>query len=93
MSSVPIRDRAMDEAVIVGRDRENVVVGNEIIRHRLLLARHPLVASPSRSSSCLLTGMPIWSPIFGGWRTLFGGLRSAAGSIPGPASRSRSRRS
>ena len=33
--STAARDRAMDDAVVAARDRENVVVGNEIVRHRL----------------------------------------------------------
>ena len=32
----------MDPAVLVARDSEDVVVGNEIVRHKLLLALHPL---------------------------------------------------
>ncbi|MFI5118827.1 MAG: formate dehydrogenase subunit gamma [Thermoanaerobaculia bacterium] len=73
MSSVPIRDRAMDEAVIVGRNRENVVVGNEIIRHRLASRLiHWSVAVTFFAS--LLSGLPIWTPVFGWMATLFGGL-------------------
>ncbi len=74
MSSVPTRDRAMDEAVIVGRDRENVVVGNEIIRHRLSSrVIHWCVAVTF--IVCLLTGLPIWTPVFAWMAPLFGGLQ------------------
>jgi len=73
MSSVPIRDRAMDEAVIVGRDRENVVVGNEIIRHRLSSrVIHWCVAVTF--FVCVLSGMPIWTPAFAWMAPLVGGL-------------------
>jgi len=65
--------RPMDAAVIAARDREDIVIGNEIVRHnrasRLLhwsLAVTFLLA--------LLTGMPIWTPVFGWMAHLFGGL-------------------
>src|SRR5512143_109556 len=75
MSSVRIRDRAMDEAVIVGRDRENVVVGNEIIRHRLASRLiHWSVAITFFAS--LLSGLPIWTPLFAWMAPLFGGLQT-----------------
>ena len=90
MSAAPIRDRAMDEAVIVARDRENVVVGNEIIRHRLssrvihwCVAATFIVCLFHRPAD-LDAGVRLDAPVPEG-------SRSAAGSIPGPASRSRSR--
>ena len=74
MSAAPTRDRAMDEAVIVARDRENVVVGNEIIRHRLSSrVIHWCVAVTF--FACLLTGLPIWTPAFAWMAPLFGGLQ------------------
>jgi formate dehydrogenase subunit gamma len=62
-----------DAAVAAGRDREDVVVGNEIVRHR----RASRVIHWSVAVFffvCVLTGMPIWSPIFGWMAHLFGGL-------------------
>ena len=65
--------RPMDVAVITGRDREDIVVGNEIVRHRRgTRLVHWAVAV--FFFVCLLTGMPIWSPIFGWMAHLFGGL-------------------
>src|SRR3982750_1138395 len=57
----------------VARDREDVVVGDELIRHRLSSrVVHWVVAV--FFFGALLTGMPIWSPVFGWMATLFGGL-------------------
>jgi formate dehydrogenase subunit gamma len=73
MSAVPIRDRAMDEAVTVARDREDVAVGNEIVRHRLASRLiHWTVALTFFVN--VLTGMPIWMPLFRWMANLFGGL-------------------
>src|SRR5262249_46574756 len=65
--------RPVDRAVFTARDQENVVVGDEIVRHRLA-ARviHWAVAVTFFAS--LLTGMPIWMPLFGWMAALFGGL-------------------
>jgi formate dehydrogenase subunit gamma len=66
-------DRAMDSAVITARTREDVVVGNEIVRHkRASRWIHWTVAVTFFLS--LLSGMPIWTPIFGWMAGLFGGL-------------------
>jgi formate dehydrogenase subunit gamma len=73
MSAVTIRDRASDEAVTVARDRENVAVGNEIVRHRLASRLiHWSVAVTFFAS--LGSGLPIWTPVFGWMATFFGGL-------------------
>ena len=65
--------RAIDEAVIVAQTREDVVVGNEIVRHnRASRLIHWAVAATF--FLCLFTGMPIWMPIFGWMAHLFGGL-------------------
>jgi formate dehydrogenase subunit gamma len=73
MSAIPIRDRAMDDAVTVARDREDVAVGNEIVRHRLASRLiHWTVALTFFVS--VLTGMPIWTPLFRWMADLFGGL-------------------
>jgi formate dehydrogenase subunit gamma len=66
---IPGRPTIMD----VARDRENVVVGEEIVRHKLLSRLiHWMVAL--FFVGALLTGMPIWSPVFGWMAYLFGGL-------------------
>jgi formate dehydrogenase subunit gamma len=63
----------MDSALIVAREREDVVVGNEIVRHRLFSRlMHWTVAGTFVVS--MLTGMPIWTPVFGWMAYLFGGL-------------------
>lgn len=63
----------MDLAVVTGREKEDVVVGNEIVRHnRASRLLHWTVAVTF--FICLLTGMPIWTPVFGWMAHLFGGL-------------------
>ena len=65
--------RPADPAVIVAQKREDVVVGNEIVRHnRSSRLIHWVVAVTF--FVCLFSGMPIWSPIFGWMAALFGGL-------------------
>src|SRR3954467_3708572 len=60
-------------AIQVARDREDVVIGDEIVRHRLSSrVVHWVVAV--FFFGALFTGMPIWSPVFGWMATLFGGL-------------------
>lgn len=57
----------------VARDRENVAVGSELVRHKLSSRIiHWTVAVFFLGA--LFTGMPIWSPVFGWMATLFGGL-------------------
>src|SRR3954467_11416857 len=57
----------------VARDREDVLVGDELVRHRLSSrVIHWTVAV--FFFGALLTGMPIWSPVFGWMAYLFGGL-------------------
>jgi formate dehydrogenase subunit gamma len=66
----------MDSAVVVARNREDVVVGNEIVRHRLFSRlMHWTVALTFLIA--LLTGLPIWTPVFGWMAHLFGGLTVA----------------
>jgi formate dehydrogenase subunit gamma len=65
--------RPLDPAVLVAREKENVLVGNEIVRHRLRSrVVHWVVAATF--FGCLLTGMPIWTPVFGWMAHFFGGL-------------------
>jgi formate dehydrogenase subunit gamma len=69
----PPRSHAMDAAVAAAREREDIVVGHEIVRYR----RSARVMHWSVAISfivCLLTGMPIWTPVFGWMAHLFGGL-------------------
>jgi formate dehydrogenase subunit gamma len=63
----------LDTAVAVAREREDVIIGGEIVRHRRSSRLiHWTVAFTFFVS--LLTGMPIWSPVFGWMAGLFGGL-------------------
>jgi len=68
--------RPLDVAVITAQTKEDVVVGNEIIRHtRASRLIHWTVAITF--IVCLLTGMPIWTPVFGWMAHLVGGLSVA----------------
>jgi formate dehydrogenase subunit gamma len=63
----------MNPAIIAARDREDIVVGNEIIRHkRSSRLMHWTVAVTF--FVCLFTGLPIWTPIFAWMAAFFGGL-------------------
>ena len=65
--------RPIDRAVIAAQSREDVVVGNEIVRHnRASRLIHWTVSVTF--FLCLFTGMPIWTPVFGWMASLFGGL-------------------
>jgi formate dehydrogenase subunit gamma len=60
-------------AMQVGRDREDVMVGDELVRHKLSSRLvHWTVAV--LFFGAIFTGMPIWSPVFGWMATFFGGL-------------------
>src|SRR5262249_36880073 len=62
-----------ESATAVAQHRENVVVGDQIVRHpRSARLVHGAVALTF--FVCLLTGMPIWSPVFGWMAGFFGGL-------------------
>jgi formate dehydrogenase subunit gamma len=66
-------ERPLDPATIVARKQEDVVVGNEIVRHRRFSRlMHWSVAGTFLIAA--LTGMPIWTPTFGWMAHLFGGL-------------------
>ena len=63
----------IDPATESARKQEDVVVGEEIVRHR----RSERIVHWTVSVFffvCVLTGMPIWSPIFGWMAGFFGGL-------------------
>jgi formate dehydrogenase subunit gamma len=62
-----------DPAVAVAREREDVAVGGEIVRHR----RSSRIIHWSVAVfffMCLFSGLPIWTPIFGWMANVFGGL-------------------
>jgi formate dehydrogenase subunit gamma len=72
MSAVPSRSSA-DPAVLRARHAEDVVVGDEIVRHRLSTrVIHWTVAL--LFFLALFSGLPIWTPVFGWMAHLFGGL-------------------
>jgi formate dehydrogenase subunit gamma len=74
--SAPSPQRPLDSAIVAAREREDVVVGNEIVRHnRTSRLIHWTVALTF--FICVFTGMPIWSPVFGWMAHLFGGLTVA----------------
>lgn len=75
MSKV-VRQIGFDEGAYVAREKEDVVVGNEIIRHRL--SSRIIHWSVALTFLCnLVTGLPIWSPVFGWMATLVGGMSVA----------------
>jgi formate dehydrogenase subunit gamma len=66
----------IETPVIVARDRDNVVVGEEIVRHRLATRLiHWSVAITFFIA--LISGMPIWTPLFGWMAVFVGGLEVA----------------
>ena len=74
--SAPRPQRPLDPAIVAAREREDIVVGNEIVRHnRSSRLIHWTVALTFFVS--VFTGMPIWTPVFGWMAHLFGGLTVA----------------
>lgn len=65
--------RPIDPAVLVARDKEDVLVGEEIVRHKLS-SRVIHWSTAVTFFVSVLTGMPIWTPVFGWMAPLFGGL-------------------
>jgi formate dehydrogenase subunit gamma len=65
--------RPLDPAIVAAQDREDVVIGNEIVRHRRASRLIHWMVSVF-FFLCVFTGMPIWTPIFGWMASLFGGL-------------------
>ena len=62
--------------IIVARNRDNVVIGDEIVRHRMATRIiHWSVALTFIIA--MITGMPIWTPLFGWMASLVGGLEVA----------------
>ena len=65
--------RVGDPAIDVARHREDVAVGEEIVRHKLSVRFvHWSVAATFLLS--LISGLPIWTPVFGWMAGLLGGL-------------------
>ncbi len=62
-----------EEAVVRARFAEDVAVGDELVRHRLS-SRVIHWAIAILFLVCLLSGMPIWTPVFGWMAGLLGGL-------------------
>jgi formate dehydrogenase subunit gamma len=63
-------------AIVTARDRDNVVVGNEIVRHRRVTRLiHWSVALTF--FICIFSGMPIWTPVFVWMASFVGGLEAA----------------
>ena len=76
MSSVAHGQQHVDTAIVAGRNRDNIIVGGEIVRHRRATRLiHWSVALTFFIS--LFSGMPIWSPLFGWMAYLVGGLEVA----------------
>jgi formate dehydrogenase subunit gamma len=66
----------VETPIAVARDRDNVVVGDEIVRHRLATrVIHWSVALTFFIA--LFSGMPIWTPVFRWMANLVGGLEAA----------------
>ena len=73
MSRVVLQAPRSDSAAPRRALREDTVIGDEIVRHRLAVrVIHWSVAATF--FLCLFTGMPIWSPVFGWMAAFFGGL-------------------
>jgi formate dehydrogenase subunit gamma len=72
MSKV-VRQIGFDEGAFVAREKENIVVAGEIIRHRLSSRIiHWAVAVTFLLNH--VTGLPVWTPVFGWMAHLVGGL-------------------
>ena len=62
--------------IVVARKRDNVIVGDEIVRHRMATrVIHWSVALTFVVA--MLSGMPIWTPVFRWMANLVGGLEAA----------------
>jgi formate dehydrogenase subunit gamma len=73
MSRVVMQAPRSGPAAAPSRKSEDVVVGDEIVRHRFW-ARVIHWSVALTFFVLLFTGMPIWTPIFGWMAALFGGL-------------------
>jgi formate dehydrogenase subunit gamma len=62
-----------EQAIARARTTEDVLVGDEVVRHRLS-SRLIHWAAGILFLLCLLSGLPIWTPVFGWMAHLLGGL-------------------
>lgn len=66
----------VETPIVVARKRDNVIVGEEIVRHRMATRMiHWAVALTF--FICIFSGMPIWTPVFHWMASLVGGLEAA----------------
>jgi formate dehydrogenase subunit gamma len=71
--STSARPSVADPAILRARRAEDVIVGDEIVRHRL--ASRVIHWSVAVSFLlALFSGLPIWTPVFGWMASLLGGL-------------------
>jgi formate dehydrogenase subunit gamma len=64
-----------EAGVAIARDRQDVAVGDVIVRHKRS-ARIVHWGMALCFLACVLSGMPIWSPVFGWMANFFGGLET-----------------
>jgi formate dehydrogenase subunit gamma len=64
-----------EPGVALARDRQDVAVGDVIVRHKRS-ARMVHWGMALCFLACVLSGMPIWSPVFGWMANFFGGLET-----------------
>ena len=66
----------VETPIVVARKRDNVAIGDEIVRHRMATRLiHWSVALTFIIA--MISGMPIWTPVFGWMASLVGGLEAA----------------
>jgi formate dehydrogenase subunit gamma len=66
----------VETPIVVARTRDNVIIGEEVVRHRFATRLiHWTVALTFFIA--LISGMPIWTPLFGWMAYLVGGLEAA----------------
>ena len=68
--------RHVDTAIVTARKQENVFVGEEIVRHRRS-TRLIHWGGAATFTIYLVTGMPIWTPLFAWMANIVGGLQVA----------------
>lgn len=73
---IVVPGRHVDSAIYTARRSQDVFVGGEVIRHRRSI-RLLHWGSALSFALALVTGMPIWSPVFGWMANLVGGLQVA----------------
>jgi formate dehydrogenase subunit gamma len=78
MSTVPtiVPGRHADTAIVTARTKENVYIGEEIVRHRRA-SRMIHWGVAASFVLALMTGMPIWTPLFAWMANIVGGLQVA----------------